>query len=501
MQLHGVPLLIWCRRYSHPTLHLVKALFHFCLTTLLSRCRLGLGEVSTYIHYKLWELAMWKKSPISNSRRNSLCLEPLENRLMLSTVPPTVSDVNVSGSQWTGPFIDYLETSGLGNDGYSIPVGSSAQLTSLPWTNLDRISITFSEDVNVDFNDLSISGVTNTTYDVDHFFYDPQTRVATWTLDTPIAAGERIHLDLDGDGVDPVEDLDGNTLDGEWTDEVSTYTSGNGTAGGDFEFSFNVLEGDAVASNLVDYFDYIYTRLAEGLGTEDPGYSHFYDIDGSGAIEQADWQEVLNHLWATLPTGTPPGAINDAPTTIGFDLVAITDRVADTTVSLHDAFDDAEDPDSALTYSIRSQTNANLFDNVSINPANGVLTLNAAATGSGRSRIVIVATDTSGLSVQSTVTADVDYVNQPPVISNYLGVDLGSGVWQITGVVSDPDNDVEGWIVELGGVFETRVVVQADGTFSYTTILDPNDWGTEYATTSDPYDAPSNIVGVFIGLT
>ena len=460
---------------------------------------------------------MHRSDTRNNCTRRLCAWEPLESRLLLSIVPPTVTDVTVSSTQWSESFLDYLETSSLGSGGYSIPVGSSAQSNTLPWIDLDQVRITFSEDVNVQANDLSITGVVNTTYAVSHFFYDPQTKVATWTLETPITAGERLHLDLDGDGVDPVQDLDGNILDGEWVDQVSTYQSGDGTAGGDFEFRFNVLEGDAIASNLVDYFDYIYTRLAEGYEVGDAGYNPFYDVDGNGAIETADWQEVLAHLWSTLPSGTPPGVVDDAPTTIGFDLVQITDRDADVTISLYDVFDDLEDSDADLTYSISGNTNPELFDIVSIDSETGILKLNAAgseassfASGqfaamsslpSGRSIITITATDTNGLSVSTTLTADIDYQNQAPVISDYLGVSLGSNVWAISGTVTDADDDVEGLIVELSGVFDARVAVQSDGTFYFTVILSPAMYGWESAITVDQHGTISNSPDVYIGLT
>ncbi len=263
-----------------------------------------------------------------------LSIESLEQRMMLSSVPPTVSDVNVSNSSWTPAFIDYLEVNGLGNDGFSIPVGSVAQSDSLPWLDLDRISITFSEDVEIQASDLAISGVTNTSYSTDHFFYDPQTLTATWTLDTPFAAEERVLLDLDGNGIDPVQDLDGNILDGEWTDEVSTYNSGDGTAGGDFEFRFNVLEGDIWASDdYIDWDDYEHGLISQGNSITDAAYDPATDLDGDGIVEFSDWIAVLDHLWTSLPTGTPAGVTDDAPTTTGFDLEFITDRVYDTRVS------------------------------------------------------------------------------------------------------------------------------------------------------------------------
>ena len=428
-----------------------------------------------------------------------LSIECLEQRMMLSSVPPTVSDVNVSNSSWTPAFIDYLEVNGLGNDGFSIPVGSATQSESLPWLDLDRISITFSEDVEIQASDLSISGVMNTSYSVDHFFYDPQTTTATWTLDTPFAEEERVLLDLDGNGADPVQDLDGNILDGEWTDEVSTYNSGNGTAGGDFEFRFNVLEGDTYATDYVDYLDYIYTRGAQGKSTTDPSYDPVYDLDGDGLVEISDWQAVLEHLWTTLPAGTPAGVADDAPTTTGFDLEFITDRVYDTRVSLHDVFDDIEDADSAMTYTITNQTNSGLYDSVSIDSAAGEIVLNPASTGSGRNGITITATDTNGLSVEAILTSDLDYSNSAPLISNFLATYLGGDVWEVSGTVSDSDDIVEGSIVELSGFFDARVAAAQDGSFYYRLIIF-GFGGGEYATTWDQHGEESNTPLTHVGL-
>ena len=435
--------------------------------------------------------------------RGTRYVELLEPRFMLSAVPPSVVDVNVASTLWTTSFLNHLEASGMGTDGYSIPVGSSDQLNALTWLDIDQIRITFSEDVQVQRQDLSISGITNAVYETSDFFYDPATRTASWTLETPIAPDERIHLDLDGDTAAAVVDLDGNALDGEWTDGVSTYASGNGTAGGDFEFSVNVLRGDVVANNFVDYFDYIYTRSADGLLAGDPEYYPTYDIDGNGAINPTDWNKVLENIFATLPTGTPPGAINDAPTTNGFDLTFVDDRASDYSVSLHDAFDDAEDADSSLTFAIESQTNSHLFDSVTIDPATGTIKLNAvdSPASSGRSEIVISATDTAGLTVQSKLTVDVDYVDQPPVVFGVNITYLGFDVWQINGVVSDADNDVEGLLVDLYGVQEVRAVVKSDGTFSVTLAVDPVDWGMQYARVVDPLGAISNESSVYVGFS
>jgi hypothetical protein len=406
----------------------------------------------------------------------------------------------VSSTQWTEGFITYLEANSLGTDGYSIPVGSNAQSAPLPWKNLDEVKITFSEDVDVQMADMSLSGVNTTAYEFSGFFYDPQSHVATWTLASPIAA-ERLMIDLDADGLDPIQDLDGNVLDGEWENEVSTYSSGDGTAGGDFEFAFEVLPGDVNQTRLVNYFDYAYTRGLEGKSSSDPGYIPLRDIDGDGLIETSDWQDVLSYLGNRTPTGSPAGTDNDAPTTSGLNSITINNDAIDVAISLWDAFDDAEDSSSGVTYSIKSVSDPSLFDTASINQSTGELTLNAASGVSGRATIVVCATDSGGLSVTTSTTVDVDRENQPPYISEYLAVLAGANTWIISGRVTDPDDDTTGWLVEFYGVFETRAAVWPDGRFEFAVILDPNDWGWESAITHDPHGLASNVPSVFIGLT
>jgi hypothetical protein len=437
-----------------------------------------------------------------------LGLETLESRTLLSVVPPTVTDVVVSSTQWSQSFLDYLETSGVGDRGYAIPVGSSAQSTSLPWVNLNQILISFSEDVRIDAADLSLSGVDSGSFSFSGFLYDPITHQATWTLENMLATG-RFLLDLDANGLDPVTDLSGNILDGEWTDEVSSYSSGNGVAGGDFEFAFNVLPGDINGSGVVQSEDLSVLLNLWNQSTTDAYYDYKADISGDGIIQTGDLSVVLNSWGKTIPAAEPAGRYNDAPTTSGFDLIAISNRDLDTTLSLDSVFDDLEDSDSELIYSISGITNSELFDVVSIDAETGVLTLNTVGSESsmsplpsGRSTITLTAIDTGGLSVSFDLTVDIDYVNQPPVISDYIGYTIGSDVWVISGTVTDADDDVEGLIVELSGVFDVRVAVQADGTFYYSTILSP--WwlsGWESAITVDQHGGISNGPDVYIGLT
>ncbi|MEX0641980.1 MAG: hypothetical protein WD468_04730 [Pirellulales bacterium] len=422
----------------------------------------------------------------------------LERRDLLSAAP-TVVAVEVASTSWSETFVDYLQTSGQGEEGYSIPKGSSAQSASLTWTNLDQIKIKFSKDVIIDSADLSLSGVNTTAYGFSNFHYDPQTRFATWTLSSPLDK-DRLRLDLDAGGADPVRDLDENTLDGEWTNNVSTV-SGNGTAGGDFQFNFNVLPTDVNNSANITSYDYIYIRQLEGKSTTSPGYIAKRDIDGSGLIDSTDWQEAIDRYFETLPTGSPAGTSNDAPTTSGFELVQISDASVDVAISLSSNFGDAESGGSGLTYSILSNSNSSLFDTASVNQSSQELVLNAASGVSGRATIIVRATDAGGLFVDTPITVDVDRENQAPVISNYFISYAGAGTWIVEGDVTDPDDDVSDFIVQFFNVFVTRSAVDENGHFEFAIILDENEWGFEYAVTFDPHGLQSNTDSCEVGLT
>ena len=73
----------------------------------------------------------------------------------------TVTNVWVSSQSWTSSFLNYLQTSGVGDTthGYAVPVGSSDQLKPLPWFNIDQVAIQFSENVVVSQSDLDLVGL------------------------------------------------------------------------------------------------------------------------------------------------------------------------------------------------------------------------------------------------------------------------------------------------------------------------------------------------------
>jgi hypothetical protein len=417
-------------------------------------------------------------------------VEALECRALLSGTPPTVTAVEVSSTQWSAAFVDYLAGHNLGDHGFRIPTGSSDQTKPLPWLNIDRISATFSNDVHVEAGDLALSGVGIPTIGVADFYYDAQTHVATWTLDDSLGNSKYL-LELNASGLSPIADLAGNRLDGEWSDNSTAIASGNGVAGGDFKFQFTVLPGDVNKNQAVDLADVVDVVSRQGATVSSSRYSIYADLDGSGGHESSDLDPGYFVFGATTPPGSPLGASDGAPTAASADLVQISDPAVGVVLSLNDAFADADDADLALWYDVASVSDESLFDFVSVNVGNGELTFNAAWGASGRSEVMVSATDPSGRVALTRYVVDVNYENQPPHFE-FVAVHQGVNTWLVTGVVTDPDDEVEGMYAEFVGAFDARATVQADGTFAFAVIVEVEDWGMETAHAVDHHGRSSN---------
>jgi len=222
------------------------------------------------------------------------------DELTVDTTAPAVARMLVSSTSWQEAFLDEL-----GEAGYAVPTGVD-QLNELPWVNVDQVILVFSEDVGVDQGDLAIYGVTVPEYSVSGFSYDTDRLTATWALSSSVLEADKLLLSLS----DGVADAAGNALDGEWTDGLSTYASGNGQAGGDFNFRLNILPGDADQSGEVRSSDVIKVRRKGNTAPGDPAYSMTYDVDGSGQIRSSDVIKVRRLGNTSLPAGepTPPSA-------------------------------------------------------------------------------------------------------------------------------------------------------------------------------------------------
>ena len=425
--------------------------------------------------------------PFRQSRPNRF--EQLEKREMLSGAPPTVIGVYAGSTEWTPAFYDYLNSTSDPDFGYRIPTGTSAQVKSLPWFNVDKLSIRFSEDVNVDIGDFSLSGVNATSFAFEHFFYDALSHVATWTLASPLPKNS-YQIDLNGNGLDPVHDLEGNILDGEWANNSDTFPSGNGVAGGDFAFNFKVMPGDVNQNAAVENMDVSAVNGRIGSITSSSNYSAFADVDGSGSIDSQDAQDVQSRIWSTYPSQGTVGLNNDAPSSTGGEAIEITDAMGNITVSLHQDFQDVESADSQLIYQLIDNTNPQLFDAAAIDSTTGSLILNSAMGESGRSSITVRATDVAGLWTTATYVVDVNYTNQAPSLDFDVQF-IGSNTFEVIGMVLDDDAVLEGLYVEFCGAFDVRASVAADGSFSFCIIVPEEDWGDVTAIVTDFQGATS----------
>jgi len=194
---------------------------------------------------------------------------------------PRVLNVTISGSNSV-------------HDPYSFDshVGSGEQLRTVPVGGADTVSITFSEDVNVMAGNLRLVGLL--TCDVPtlvEFAYDMATMTATWRFDDLLAFDHYL-ISLS----DAITDIEGNRLDGEWVNPasltttsslVSEFPSGDGHSGGNFNFVFTLLAGDANLNNNTDNWDYYIFQ--DQWGVWGAGLFEDGDFDGDGYITEADF--------------------------------------------------------------------------------------------------------------------------------------------------------------------------------------------------------------------
>ena len=118
-------------------------------------------------------------------------------------------------------------------------------------------------------------------------------------------------LDLDGDAGGVI--AAGSRLDGEWADGTRAFPSGDGTAGGDFNFRINVLAADATQDGRVNALDLAFikqrlNRTATNPGLGNAAYTPFADVTVDGAINALDLAAVRQRLNRALPPGEPAAA-------------------------------------------------------------------------------------------------------------------------------------------------------------------------------------------------
>ncbi|NOQ69753.1 MAG: tandem-95 repeat protein, partial [Gammaproteobacteria bacterium] len=210
---------------------------------------------------------------------------------------------------------------------------------------------------------------------------------------------------------------------------------------------FDLAANDSDAENALDLNSIDITGdPANGSVTANGDGTVSYIHDGSQTTSDSfsytisDISGAISNVAIVNITVNP---LNNAPTTIGIVDVNVTEDSAATNINLNAAFDDADNLDSELTYSITGNTNIGLFSNTAVNAVTGELVLDYAANMNGLSQISIRATDPSGASVDTLFTVTVTPVNDTPVLVANAGMTV---VGTASAVISNAElsvNDID----------------------------------------------------------
>lgn len=219
-----------------------------------------------------------------------------------------------SGTPWNSTFLNYL-----GSDyGYNIPIGringgstvinltreGRGQLDTLPWMNLNCVTLGFNEDVNISSSSLSISGVAR-TYSITDFVnrgYVNNAYYASWYFNQsgrPVP--ERINTDkirviLSSSSVTSKTlniPLAGAVTNATWTSAGDATTSAGvglisrGANNTNFSLRLNILPGDVNSDLIVASADNSLIRARRELTVASGNYTPFCDINGDGIIRSA----------------------------------------------------------------------------------------------------------------------------------------------------------------------------------------------------------------------
>jgi hypothetical protein len=114
---------------------------------------------------------------------------------------------------------------------------------------------------------------------------------------------------------------------------------------------------------------------------------------------------------------------NDTPATIGVGNINVNEDAPASTIDLFAAFDDAEDADTALTYTVTNNTNTALFSG--IDSTGSTLSLAYTPDASGTANITLRATGSQGGYVETTFAIEVEAVNDAPTHGQPWGCSRG----------------------------------------------------------------------------
>lgn len=173
---------------------------------------------------------------------------------------------------------------------------------------------------------------------------------------------------------------------------------------------------------------------------------------------------------------------NSTPTTSGISDVTVNEDETDTVIDLTAAFDDIEDADADLVYAVTGNTDSSLVT-TSVDNTADTLTLSYTADDHGSADITVEATDSGGLSVDTTFTVTVNSVNDKPGFSSLgnqsilFGTDTEQTVagWASNFDFGPADEDIAQSVLDFqvsvtsgGSMFTVAPDVENSGVLTYT---------------------------------
>jgi hypothetical protein len=227
------------------------------------------------------------------------------------SAPITIVGAYVSGSNWsnsgtTANFDGYLALHGLGNVanpslGYALRTGAN-QLTTLPWIDINTISVQFSGAVqNIGLGSLTLvggtgggpTGAATAAPSVTGFTSDGN-NAYSWTLSGNLTNNKYVFAiattgsSFGTPGSTQVTDANGAGISGAFTTGSSAFPSGNGLADSTFAYYFNVLPGDGNQNGIDNSSDNAGAKALTNVHEITPAYNPYFDFNGAGLINTID---------------------------------------------------------------------------------------------------------------------------------------------------------------------------------------------------------------------
>jgi autotransporter-associated beta strand protein len=231
--------------------------------------------------------------------------------------PVKITGVYVKGSAWNAGYLartPFATVEGA-TVGWELPDGSAqlANASNVAWNNVDTITVQFDQPIaQPDAAALQLVRGTASGNESIVPALAPTLlgdgSAAQWTLPAGFATLQRgkYVLSIAADGI---TNAAGTTiLDGDWITSVSTFAegSGDGEAGGAFNFFFNALVGDVNGDGVMNVSDLSAVRnaLTSPLNTPLAANSSNYrlDINGSNSLSSADISQTRAQLTSALGT-------------------------------------------------------------------------------------------------------------------------------------------------------------------------------------------------------